>query len=179
MNRMLLFGVILFLGYNKTSRETAAANTFSIKSPEQLQAYKLANAIRCFAGSYETPIDNIPSIPLLKGRGIHVMKVSTHNDSAFLYFNQGINMFYGFHFIEARASFKKAQNFDSAFALSYLGEVVTYGPNINNPAYKLPSYVAELMKKAERFASGASAYERALVEAQAYRYRIDTSLGLQ
>ena len=47
-------------------------------------------------------------IPPIPGAGSYQWKISTENDSAQFYFNQGINMYYGFHIIEALASFKKA-----------------------------------------------------------------------
>ncbi|HTE29433.1 MAG TPA: hypothetical protein VK666_03605, partial [Chryseolinea sp.] len=51
-------------------------------------------------------------IPLLPGVGTLQWKIRTTSDSAQLYFNQGINTYYGFHIIEAMASFKKAARFD-------------------------------------------------------------------
>ena len=51
-------------------------------------------------------------IPPMPGAGNYHWKISTTNDSAQFYFNQGINMYYGFHIIEALASFKKAARFD-------------------------------------------------------------------
>jgi len=52
-------------------------------------------------------------IPIIPGTGKYSWKISTQNDSAQVYFNQGINMYYSFHIIEAMASFKKAAKFDS------------------------------------------------------------------
>src|SRR5690349_4757370 len=52
-------------------------------------------------------------INLLPGSGSYVWKIETKSDSAQLYFDQGINMYYGFHIIEAIASLKKAAKFDS------------------------------------------------------------------
>src|SRR5687767_9359617 len=43
-------------------------------------------------------------IPVIPGAGSHKWKISTKNDSAQFYFNQGINMYYSFHLIEAMAS---------------------------------------------------------------------------
>ncbi len=51
-------------------------------------------------------------IPPIPGAGNYKWKISTTNDSAQFYFNQGINMYYSFHIIEAMASFKKAAKFD-------------------------------------------------------------------
>ncbi|MEJ7681077.1 MAG: hypothetical protein WKG06_25135 [Segetibacter sp.] len=52
--------------------------------------------------------DNANVIPLLHGWGKYRMPVTVSNDSAEIYFQQGINMYYGFHIIEAFASFEKA-----------------------------------------------------------------------
>ena len=51
-------------------------------------------------------------LPVLPGWGSYRWKITTTSDSATFYFNQGINMYYGFHIIEARASFDKATRFD-------------------------------------------------------------------
>src|SRR4051794_30906384 len=52
--------------------------------------------------------DSTNTIPLLTGWGNYRMPVSEANDSARIYFEQGINMYYAFHIIEALASFDKA-----------------------------------------------------------------------
>ena len=53
--------------------------------------------------------DSTAAIPLLNGWGNYRMQVSEANDSAHIYFEQGINMYYAFHIIESLASFEKAQ----------------------------------------------------------------------
>ncbi len=121
-----------------------------VRPAQEVTDYKLANTIGCAPGNAEEFTDDALSIPLLPGQGNHQFNVSTESDSARLYFNQGIIMYYGFHFIEARASFKKAQQFDSACVMAYLGEVLAYGPTINNPAYKQRAYFPGFMEKASR-----------------------------
>src|SRR5215217_6037334 len=163
---MFFAGITLMLGlYAKVKTVTNQEQT--PQSAQQLYEYKIANVIGC-SPDFGGPYDQI-SIPLLDGWGHHRMKVSTNNDSAFLFFNQGITMFYSFHFIEARASFKKAQEFDSSCALAYLGEALTYGPNINNPAYKLRPYTVSLVEKAKQLSAGVSEFEKALIDAQVLR----------
>ena len=174
----LLFGVTISLGFYAGIRFALKPDQNTNQSAEQLYQYKRQTAIGC-SPDYSDATGNNISIPLLKGWGKHRMHLSTHNDSAFLYFNQAISMFYSFHFIEARASFKKAQGFDSTCALAYLGEALTYGPNINNPAYKLRSYTLTLIDKAKQYAPNSTEVEKALIEAQEARYRTDTSQGLQ
>ena len=175
MNKLFLFLIIALL-IGIYALEGNVAHDAAMNTPyfQQLSNYKKLNVSGCAADYNEAPVNDQTVIPLLNGWGTHTMKITTQNDSAFLYFNQGINMFYGFHFIEARASFKKAQQFDSACAITYLGEVLTYGPNINNVLYKLRPYVLTLMEKAQRFAPAASPVEKALIEAQSIRYNADT-----
>ncbi len=48
-------------------------------------------------------------IPHLPGSGNLKWTIATTSDSAQFYFNQGINTYYGFHIIEAMASFKNLQ----------------------------------------------------------------------
>src|SRR3954464_203773 len=52
--------------------------------------------------------DSDAVIPLLSGWGNYRMPLSETDDSARIYFEQGINMYYAFHIIEALASFDKA-----------------------------------------------------------------------
>src|SRR6478752_125116 len=79
--------------------------------------------------------DSTNTIPLLTGWGNYRMPVSEANDSARIYFEQGINMYYAFHIIEALASFDKATKFDTSFAMGYWGKALAYGPNINDYGY--------------------------------------------
>src|SRR6188474_1079686 len=76
--------------------------------------------------------NDIPPIP---GAGIYKWNITTGNDSAQFYFNQGINMYYSFHIIESMASFKKAARFDPSSAILYWAQALAYGPNINDVGY--------------------------------------------
>lgn len=71
--------------------------------------------------------DSANAIPLLDGWGDYRMPVTVTNDSAQIYFEQGINMWYGFHIIESLASFEKATRFDNSFAMAYWGKALAYG----------------------------------------------------
>ena len=44
-------------------------------------------------------------------------------------------MYYGYHIIEALASFEKATQFDEKFAMGHWGKALAYGPNINDLGY--------------------------------------------
>lgn len=119
--------------------------------------------------------DSANLIPLLDGWGKYRMKVTTGNDSADIYFQQGINMYYGFHIIEALASFEKALKFDPNFTMGYWGKALAYGPNINDIGYSASPEAIEAVQKAKSLYANSPALEKALVDAMEIRYSIDTS----
>ena len=109
-------------------------------------------------------------IGVLPGWGNYQCNISTKNDSAQFYFNQGINMYYAFHIIEAMASFKKAQQFDSNNAMIYWGQALAYGPNINDYAYAATPEAFAAAQKALSLKTSCTAKEKELIEAMAVRY---------
>ncbi|MEO6329948.1 MAG: hypothetical protein ABIO55_13500 [Ginsengibacter sp.] len=111
----------------------------------------------------------------LPGTGSHAWKVSTKNDSAQFYFNQGINLYYGFHIVEALPSFKKAQTFDSSCAILFWAEALAYGPNINDLGYAASPDALIATKKAKQFINNSSAKESALINAMQVRYSDDST----
>ena len=111
----------------------------------------------------------------LPGTGPHKWKISTSNDSAQFYFNQGINLYYGFHIIEAMPSFKKAQLFDSSCAILYWAEALAYGPNINDLGYFASPDALLAAQKATAPAMHASPGEKALIAAMQVRYSGDST----
>lgn len=138
--------------------------------------YKKKNIVRC------SPDWNLlkdwlveTDIPPIPGAGIHKWKISTRNDSAQIYFNQGMNMYYSFHIIEAMASFKKAAKFDPGCAMLYWAQALGYGPNINDFGYRASAEALEAVKKAKELASNALALEKELIDAMSVRYTADST----
>src|SRR5688572_1323016 len=70
-------------------------------------------------------------IRLLPGRGEHSYAISTNNDSAQLYFDQGLSMYYSYHMREALASFREVARFDSNCVMAYWGQALALGPTFN------------------------------------------------
>ena len=98
------------------------------KSSAGIEALKIKKSVRCspdweFLSEYIESTD----IPPMPGAGIYKWNIHTKNDSAQFYFNQGINMYYGFHIIEAMASFMKAEKFDSTNAMIWWARALAYG----------------------------------------------------
>jgi tetratricopeptide (TPR) repeat protein len=114
-------------------------------------------------------------IPLIPGAGNYSWKISTASDSAQLYFNQGINMYYSFHIIEAMASFKKAAKFDPECAMLYWAQALSYGPNINDLGYVASPEALKASAMAAQFAGNASPVEKALIDAMHIRYTADSA----
>lgn len=114
-------------------------------------------------------------IPPIPGAGSYTWSISSRHDSARFYFNQGINMYYSFHIIEAMASFKKASRFDPESAILYWAQALAYGPNINDYGYAATPAALAAVSKAQQFSTGATDLEKALINAMAVRYTADSA----
>jgi tetratricopeptide (TPR) repeat protein len=114
-------------------------------------------------------------IPPVPGSGIYKWKISTSNDSAQFYFNQGINMYYSFHIIEAMASFKKAARFDPGSAILYWAQALCYGPNINDFGYRASPEALAAVNKAKELSANSSPLEKELINAMSIRYTGDSA----
>jgi len=119
--------------------------------------------------------DSSNAIPLLEGWGSYRMPVTTNSDSSKIYFEQGINMYYGFHIIEALASFDKSIKFDSSFAMGYWGKALAYGPNINDFGYSASPEALTAMHKASISSGKCTAVEKGLIEAMQLRHSPDSA----
>lgn len=114
-------------------------------------------------------------VTILPGWGAHSFLISTRNDSARFYFNQGINMYYSYHMREASASFREAARFDSASAMAYWGDALAMGPIYNlNHLYKMKGRVLTVLANMNRHSSEASAKERRLITVMNMRYSADS-----
>ena len=131
-----------FLRKENTRSNNAAKQAFI--------SYKKKIAVRCSPNLDALVFDDsTQQVPLLSGWGNYKMPVTVANDSAAIYFQQGINMYYGFHVIEAMASFEKAVQFDSSFAMGYWGKALSYGPNINDFGYSASPEALKAMHTAK------------------------------
>ncbi len=167
------FIIIFLVGYtrikiNPDNIDKAAVANLILK--------KQFSAIRCTPdwSTYQLSEQEIQQMTPLPGTGSHVWRISTKNDSAQFYFNQGINLYYGFHIIEAMPSFKKAQTFDSTCAMLYWAEALAYGPNINDFGYAASPDALIAIQKAKMLINTASLKERGLIEAMQVRYSVDS-----
>ena len=139
---------------------------------------KNLSLLRCSPDWSEYPLteEAVQGIVLLPGTGTHTWKISTTSDSAQLYFNQGMNLYYGFHIIEALPSFKKALRFDSTAAMLYWAVALAYGPNINDYGYFASPDALASLSKAKQFQANASLKEKELIDAMDAHYSADSTV---
>ena len=131
-----------------------------------------------FCGIPSTDItanENGKFIPLLPGWGHYSYTITTSNDSTQIYFNQGLNFYYSYHFREALASFKEAARFDKTCAMSYWGQALAMGPYYNNYSYKMGAGIPDVLKEMQDNMAAASEKEKGLIKAMQHRYSSDFS----
>ena len=112
--------------------------------------------------------------PLWTDIGSINWKITTANERAQAYFDQGLRLSYAFNHDEARRAFRMAQKLDPDCAMCFWGEAMVLGPNINLPMPEdavAPAYAAA--QKAKALAGKASPREQALIGALAARYGSD------
>ncbi len=161
----------------------AASLAFKIKEISTVQSqsissedYKKKKIVRCSPDweSLKTWLEDA-DIPPIPGAGSYKWKISTTNDSGQFYFNQGLNMYYSFHIIEAMASFKKAAKFDPENAMLYWAQALAYGPNINDLGYAASPDALIAIGLAIEKSGNATEKEKILINAQKIRYSTDSS----
>jgi len=110
--------------------------------------------------------------PLYDGLGSYSRKITTDSPEAQHYFNQGLAFVHGFNHNAAIRAFQQAAELDRECAMAHWGIALACGPHINLTV--VPPPAAELAWKeislAQKYSSGASPVERALIDALAKRY---------
>lgn len=104
------------------------------------------------------------------GMGDHKRQVSTNEEQAQEYFDQGLVLVYGFNHAEAAESFRYAAHLDPECAMAYWGEAFALGPyyNLVDPDAKSIRRAMAALKRAKR--ARATPVERGLIDALAKRY---------
>ncbi len=112
-----------------------------------------------------------PIAPLLEGMGDNHFAVTTSSAEAQRFFDQGIALTYGFNHTEAMRAFKEAARLDPDLAMAYWGWALVLGPNLNLAMdHEAGAQAYQAIQMALERKDGASAKERALIEALAERY---------
>src|ERR1700720_2969143 len=115
-----------------------------------------------------------PGAPMFKGLGDHHHRISAGNPQIQAYFDQGVNLLFGFNHAEAIRSFREAARLDPDCAMCWWGVAEALGPNINLPMP--PDAVApawQALLRAQALGPKASPREQAWIAALATRYSQD------
>ncbi|MDY0110018.1 MAG: hypothetical protein RBT60_08800 [Candidatus Krumholzibacteria bacterium] len=109
---------------------------------------------------------------LYEGMGDHTRTISTNSPEAQAYFNQGLQLTFGFNHDEAIRSFRRAAELDPSAPMPWWGVAYCNGININDPAMneQRSRDAWEAIQAAQTRLDRASAAERALIDALAARY---------
>lgn len=112
--------------------------------------------------------------PRLQNLGDHTFRIKTKSKRAQEFFNQGINLSYGFNHAEAMRAFREAARLDPTCAMAYWGQALVLGPNINMPMPpEAEPQAHKLIQKAIELKRHASSKERDYIDALAKRYSGD------
>src|SRR5450755_1874982 len=113
-------------------------------------------------------------VTLMMGLGDLHHPVSTKNNEAQEFFDQGLRLIYAFNHDEAARSFHKAAELDPKLAMAYWGIAEAVGPNYNDPASEERFKQAhDAIQKAVDLSGDASEAERGYILAMAKRFPAD------
>lgn len=118
-------------------------------------------------------------VALIPGLGEAHLPVSTKNRQAQQFFDQGLNLVYGFNHDEARRSFQRAAELDPKLAMAWWGVALTLGPNYNLPVdLEREKAGYDAVQRSLALQQHASEPERAYINALAFRYSNDPKADL-
>lgn len=140
-------------------------------------------SVKCTVAKYLLEdIDTTQQIsPLFENLGDLSFAISTKNNTAQTFFDQGLKLTYAFNHAEAHRSYMEASRRDPSAPMPYWGQAYSLGPNINDP---LPTperkeKYNEALKKAQKNIGSASPKEKALIKALAARYSEDLEADVE
>ena len=111
---------------------------------------------------------------LMTGLGNLHHPVSTKNQQAQQFFDQGLRLIYAFNHDEAARSFQRAADLDPKFAMAYWGVAEAVGPNYNDPASDERFKAAhDAIQKAVDLSGSAPPNEQGYIQAMAKRFPAD------
>lgn len=148
-------------------------------TPEVLEVTQEASfySMKCTVAKFLlSNVDTTQQIaPLFENLGNLHFGISTKDQKAQTYFDQGLKLTYAFNHAEAHRSFMEASRLDPKAAMAFWGQAYALGPNINDPMpddeRRTKSY--EALNKARNKAQNATPKEKALIEALSHRYSDD------
>ena len=110
---------------------------------------------------------NKPIAPKLEGLGDLHFPISTNSKEAQEFFDQGLRLVYAFNHAEAYRAFQETSRLDPNCAMSYWGQALALGPNINDPFPDMTrqKLAYQAIQKAADRSGDINDMEKALIEA--------------
>lgn len=142
----------------------------------------LCGVLLCLGAAAQEHSSHAPShsVVLVTGLGDLHHPVSTQNQEAQQFFDQGLRFIYAFNHDEAARSFQHAAELDPKLAMAYWGVAEAVGPNYNDPAdpsrYK---QAHEAIQKGVDLSAKASSSDQAYIQALAHRFPADPKSDLR
>lgn len=136
-------------------------------------------SVMCLNG-LEFPYHPTHEVTLISGLQINPHPVTSDSQEAKAYFNQGLNLIYGFNKDAAYWSFQKAVALDENFAMGYWGLSLALGNNINNGVDDKAEKIAfKHISKARQLADKVTTSEKDYIEALSKRFTDDKNPDLK
>ncbi len=173
---ILLIVVISVSMFNILQHKRKIGNGRPIYEATQTAFVKLdAKIIKCTASKFLLNVNlntDKPIAPLFKNLGDLSFTITTKDNKAQKFFNQGLRLTYAFNHAEAHRSFLEASRIDSTCAMAYWGQAYALGPNINDPIPddERKKLAYEASQKAVELSVNSTAVEQQLIKALTKRY---------
>jgi len=155
------------------SPQTVQANTCGPLGAKRGLFFK-PELTKFLSSAAHASVSDTEQVPILPGLDARHFPISTANETASAYFQQGFALLYAFNHWEAIRAFKVAQQADPTCAICYWGEATAHAPNINagmDAAGAKKAFAA--MRKALDLIEYADAREAALIRAAEKRFSDD------
>lgn len=160
---IILLLLAIYFNLNSDSRDTKAKASFY--------------SIKCTVAKYLlSDVDTTQQIsPLFENLGNLHFPITTKNEEAQIFFDQGLKLTYAFNHAEAHRSYMEAARLDPNSAMPYWGQAYALGPNINDPLpdEERKKKYNEAMARAVALSANSSPKEQALILALTSRYSED------
>ncbi|OEK08704.1 hypothetical protein A8C32_00020 [Flavivirga aquatica] len=155
----------------------------SFEKPIRSTAKLAMNFVKCTPANFLLKnVDTTQQIsPLFENLGNHSYTITTDNDKAQQFFNQGLRFTYAFNHAEAHRSYMEASRLDPNAAMAFWGQAYVLGPNINDPLpdEERKNKYNEAIAKASALITKASPKEQALIKALTHRYSKDLETNVE
>jgi len=163
-NYLVIISILLLIACNNTTTSRGSQETR--KKSENIPCYPSRVTDKDWYASGK----KAPKLEGLKGINF---RISTNNEEAQEYFNQGMMLLYGFNHAEAARSFYEASRLDTTCAMAHWGYAYVLGPNYNAGMEEDNFQRAyEATVKAMSLYGQCSQREKALIHALTARYEM-------